>query len=184
VVLHDSKTLHTSHVSTRRPRKPFACLPFAAAAKHERNSWRQKAYDITSQSLFDVMAAKRCPICLRLRIAKNWRFLFFLTKAGKGPRWSRWVQASTPNSLGDSNPGPPSPRRKSQPLSLSIFARIGGALEPNDSLKESRDALVTHSSTLPHATRIVFRAFDRSPSELGDSLANAQTSPYCLQRQI
>jgi hypothetical protein len=50
------------------------------------------------------------------------------------------------------------------------FARIGGALEPNNSLKESRDALVTHSSTFPHATRIVFRAFDRSPSELGDSL--------------
>jgi hypothetical protein len=70
----------------------------------------------------------------------------------------------------DSNPGPPSPRGKSQPLSL-IFARIGGALEPNDSLKESRDALVTHSSTFPHATRIVFRAFDRSPSELGNSLA-------------
>jgi hypothetical protein len=49
------------------------------------------------------------------------------------------MQASTPNSLGDSNPGPPSPRGKSQPLSL-IFTRIGGALEPNDSLKESRDA--------------------------------------------
>jgi hypothetical protein len=81
------------------------------------------------------------------------------------------VQASTPNSLGDSNPGPPSPRGKSQPLSL-IFARIGGALEPNDSLKESRDALVTHSSTFPHATRLVFRAFDRSPSELGDSLVS------------
>jgi hypothetical protein len=79
------------------------------------------------------------------------------------------VKASTPNSLGDSNPGPPSPRGKSQPLSL-ISARIGGVLEPNDSLKESRDALVTHSSTFPHATRIVFRAFDRSPSELGDSL--------------
>jgi hypothetical protein len=62
-------------------------------------------------------------------------------------------------------------RGKSQPLSL-IFARIGGALKPNDSLKESRDALVTHSSTFLHATRIVFRAFDRSPSELGDSLVN------------
>jgi hypothetical protein len=45
-----------------------------------------------------------------------------------------------------------------------------GHWNPNDSLKESRDALVTHSSTFPHATRIVFRAFDRSPSELGDSL--------------
>jgi hypothetical protein len=71
--------------------------------------------------------------------------------------------------LRDSNPGPPSPLGKSQPLSL-ILARIGGALEPNDSLKESRDALVTHSSTSPHAMRIVFRAFNRSPSELGDSL--------------
>jgi hypothetical protein len=98
-------------------------------------------------------------------------FFFFFTQAGEGPRWSRWVQASTPNSLGDSNPGPPSPRGKSQPLSL-ISVRIGGALKPNDSLKESRDALVTHSSTFPHATRIVYRAFDRSPSELGDSLVS------------
>jgi hypothetical protein len=78
-------------------------------------------------------------------------FFLFFTQAGEGPRWSRWVQASTPNSLGDSNPGPSSPRVKSQPLSL-IFARIGGALEPNDSLKESRDALVTHSITFFHAT--------------------------------
>jgi hypothetical protein len=80
------------------------------------------------------------------------------------------VQASTPNSLGDSNPGPPSPRGKSQPLSLIFCENSGGALEPKDSPKESRDALVTHSSTFPHAMRIVFGAFDRSPSELGDSL--------------
>jgi hypothetical protein len=96
-------------------------------------------------------------------------FFFVLPRPVKAPGGAGGLQATTPNSLGDSNPGPPSPRGKSQPLSL-IFARIGGALEPNDSLNESRDALVTHSSTFPHATRIVFRAFDRSPSELGDSL--------------
>jgi hypothetical protein len=92
----------------------------------------------------------------------NFRFRFFFCFFYQGRLRPPVEQVGTPDSLGDSNPGPPSPRGKSQPLSI-IFARIGGALEPNDSLKESRDALVTHSSTFPHATRIVFRAFDRSP---------------------
>jgi hypothetical protein len=63
-----------------------------------------------------------------------------------------------------------SSRQVATPGSPYFLRELGGALEPNDSLKESRDAFVTHSSTFPHATRIVFRAFDRSPSELGDSL--------------
>jgi hypothetical protein len=62
-----------------------------------------------------------------------------------------------------------SSRQVATPLP-NFLRELGGALEPKDSPKESRDALVTHSSTFPHATRIVFRAFDRSPSELGDSV--------------
>jgi hypothetical protein len=112
------------------------------------------------------------PTCLRTRTPiLDFFILFFLPRPVKAPGGAGGCKPARKIRSGIRTPDHLLPRGKSQPLSL-IFARIGGALEPNDSLKESRDALVTHSSTIPHATRIVFRAFDRSPSELGDSLVS------------